>query len=213
MPEGSDLWEFKFISFSFSAMPFWNPIVNTFGHILSLGTEDNEILKMLDEILALAEKSVDQSRQEEISICSVEPFDSFLDNSMMAFRFLNTMHKYLLEKGVASRDAESVQLCIEFICSNFHRNITNQDIARAGFISPYYLNKRFREVVGETPLQYLTKMRLKNAISMLQNTNHSIDAVAKMCGFQNANYFAKVFKKYMGMTPTDFKKRGSSNMI
>ncbi|MBE6975069.1 MAG: helix-turn-helix domain-containing protein [Ruminococcaceae bacterium] len=213
MPESSDLWEFKFISFTFSAMPFWNSIVNTFGHIISLGNEDNEILKMLDEILALAEASADQVKPEGVSICTVEPYDCFLDNSMTAFRFLNTMHKYLLEKGVASRDAESVQLCIEYICSNFHRNITNQDIARAGFISPYYLNKRFREVVGETPLQYLTKMRLKNAISMLQSTNHSIDTVARMCGFQNANYFAKVFKKYMGMTPTDFKKRGNGGTV
>jgi AraC-like DNA-binding protein len=209
MPEGSDLWEFKFISFSFSSMPFWNPIVNTFGHIISLGNEDNEVMRLFNEILALIEESAKKSESDDKNICSVEPFDSFLDNSLVAFRFLNTLHKYLLEKGETSSNAESVQLCIEYICSNFHRNITNKDIAQAGYISEYYLNKRFKEVVGETPLQYLTKIRLKNAIGMLQESDDSIDSIARMCGFQNANYFAKVFKKYLGVTPSDFKKRSS----
>lgn len=213
MPEGSDLWEFKFISFTFSAMPFWNPIVNNFGHVISLGNEDNDIMRLFDEVFALVENSVEHVEADGKSICRVEPFDSFLDNSMVAFRFLNTVHKYLLGKGETSTDAESVQLCIEFICSNFHRNITNQDIAQAGFISQYYLNKRFREVVGETPLQYLTKVRIKNAIGMLQRTDDSIDVIARACGFQNANYFAKVFKKYMGVTPTDFKKRGAGVIL
>ena len=213
LPPDSDLWEFKFISFTFSAMPFWNPIVSTFGHVVSLGNEDNEIMRLFNEVFTLVESSLEQIEVDGKAIYSVKPFDSFLDNSLMAFRFLNTVHKYFLQNGATSSGAESVQLCIEFIRTNYHLNITNNDIAQAGFISPYYLNKRFKEVVGETPIQYLTKVRLKNAMAMLQSTDDTIDVIARRCGFQNANYFTKVFKKYLGVTPSDFRKQGATVIL
>ena len=115
--------------------------------------------------------------------------------------------------GLCYRGAESLQPCIEFICSNYSKNRDNTDIAQAGFISPYYLNKRFKEVAGETPLQYLTKVRLRVAMAMLHNPDYTIDLIAHQCGFWNANYFTKVYKKYTGLTPTEFRAQKISTII
>ena len=123
------------------------------------------------------------------------------------------LHKYLFINGQASNNSESVLLCIEFINTNFSRDISNYDIAQAGFISPYYLNSKFKDAVGMTPLQYLTKVRLQNAMAMLYNLDYTIDYVAKQCGFKNANYFTKVYKKYTNLTPSEFRTQKRSMIL
>ncbi len=209
----ADYWEFKFINFTFSMMPFWNPIVSNFGHYYRLGSEDNEVMETFNRIFNLVEQSVERIDVGGEPILQVHPFNSFLDNSMMAYEFVTVLHRFLLQNGTASVNAESVQLCVEFIDNNFSRPIMNHDIAAAGYISPYYLNKRFKEVVGDTPLQYLTKVRLQNAMSMLFNRNYSIDEIARQSGFKNANYFSKVFKKYTNMNPSEFRESKCSTII
>lgn len=213
LPEDSAMWEFKFINLTFGAIPFWNTIINSFGHTLHLGDEHNAVMELLNDVLARSERSLTQIEVNGRAIYTVTPFESFLDNSLMAYRFLHALHKHLLHTGSTSANAESVQLCIEFIRRNYSRNITSQEIAQAGFISPYYLNKRFKEVVGDTPIQYLTKVRLKNAMALLQGTDASVEEIARRCGFQNANYFAKVCKKYVGVTPSAFRRRGTTVIL
>lgn len=206
LPENSDVWEIKFISFNLSSIPFWNSITGRYGRIFKI-KEDSDILKFLDEIITLTENaSLACANHTNQYINIIDPFDSVFDNSYTAYKFLMMLHNYLYKFGTAANGAESVQLCIEFINTNFHKNIDNLDIANAGFISPYYLNKRFKDVIGETPLSYLTKTRIKQAAFLLQNPSNTIDNVAKSCGFQNANYFAKVFKKFTGVSPSEYRE-------
>ena len=68
----------------------------------------------------------------------------------------------------------------------------------------------FREIAGDTPLHYLIKRRITASLSMLYTTDLSIEEIAVACGFHNANYFAKVFRKYTGKSPTEFRKSDNS---
>ena len=72
---------------------------------------------------------------------------------------------------------------------------------------PFYLNKTFKTILGETPIRYVTKIRIRYSMALLYNSDLTIDEIAEQCGFQNANYFSKVFKKYTNMSPTDFRKQ------
>ena len=71
----------------------------------------------------------------------------------------------------------------------------------------------FREIAGDTPLHYLIKRRITASLSMLYTTDLSIEEIAVACGFHNANYFAKVFRKYTGKSPTEFRKSDNSPII
>lgn len=75
-----------------------------------------------------------------------------------------------------------------------------------------YLRKQFQEKIGLTPLKYQTNLRMKKAKSMLTaagGREHSIAEVAESCGFRDALYFSRVFKKYYGCSPSDFLQKQS----
>ena len=68
-------------------------------------------------------------------------------------------------------------------------------------------------MLGVTPIHYLTKVRVRHGMHLLYDTSLPIDDIAQQCGFQNANYFAKVFRKYVNVSPTDFRRQKLTPII
>ena len=74
-------------------------------------------------------------------------------------------------------------------------------------ISFDYMRHCFKEETGETPLEYLTKMRIRQAKRHLrQNKFYSVGEIAYLCGFSDRYYFSKIFKKLTGMSPGEYQK-------
>ncbi len=72
-------------------------------------------------------------------------------------------------------------------------------------VSKNHLVRVFCANMGEPPGKYLTKTRLNAAKQLLLNRDYSLEIIAVMCGFSGANYFCKVFKKYEGVSPSQYR--------
>lgn len=72
--------------------------------------------------------------------------------------------------------------------------------------SPGYLSKLFQDQVGERMVEQINRLRLRNATDALKNTRLSVKEIASACGFQSANYFARVFRQAMGRSPNEFRE-------
>lgn len=103
---------------------------------------------------------------------------------------------------------------VEQIRASILKNYTNSDYALDAFIRelPFhydYLRKVFKKEMGMSPLEYMTSLRMKNAerlLSTVWTSGYAISEIAQMCGFENALYFSRVFKKYYGYSPSQFAK-------
>lgn len=73
-----------------------------------------------------------------------------------------------------------------------------------------YLRKLFKKEVGMSPLEYMTNLRMKSAerlLTAMWTNDYTITEISQMCGYEDALYFSRVFKKYYGCSPTSFAKK------
>ena len=72
-------------------------------------------------------------------------------------------------------------------------------------ISPVHLNRVCQSIVGKSALQIIQEYLIEESKKYLEYTSHSISEIAYLLKFEYPNYFAKLFKKYMGMSPKEFR--------
>ena len=93
----------------------------------------------------------------------------------------------------------------EYITLHYQKDISLDDVSREVDISPYYFSKLFKEATGENFIDYLTNMRIDKAKELLDNTDLSMKEICVEVGYSNPNYFSRIFKKIVGVTPTEYK--------
>lgn len=98
-------------------------------------------------------------------------------------------------------DSEYVNHALAIIHEKYNMDITLYTIADDIGISSAYLSTVFKQAVGTGFSQYLNKYRIGKAIIYLENGKRSLHEIALQCGYQNYDYFFKVFKRVTGMTP------------
>ena len=85
--------------------------------------------------------------------------------------------------------------------------VSVEEIAGRLGVSFSHFTRKYREQTGNTPIQYLTKLRIQASLHYLLNSSMNIKEIAIKIGFSNGNYFSKVFLKHVGMTPNEYRSR------
>jgi AraC-like DNA-binding protein len=85
--------------------------------------------------------------------------------------------------------------------------VTLEQIARAVGVSPARLTRRFAAAYGRTPAEYRTALRLDRARALLTETDWTLDRVADACGYRDAFYLSRVFRRAMGAPPSEYRRR------
>lgn len=82
-----------------------------------------------------------------------------------------------------------------------------QELAETAFISSQHLSREFKKETGITFIDYLTRVRIKNAVKFLLDENMKIYEVAEKTGYSNQHYFSSAFKKILGISPAEYRKK------
>jgi two-component system response regulator YesN len=95
-------------------------------------------------------------------------------------------------------------------CAIIHENISDEisleEIARRVEISPFYFSKLFKEETGENFIDYITMARITRAKELLIDPVLSIKEISGSTGYSDPNYFSKLFKRIVGLTPTEYRE-------
>lgn len=95
----------------------------------------------------------------------------------------------------------------QYIDKNCGSKITLESVASKFFINPTYCSYLFKLKTQESFNEHITRIRMEKAMKFLSETGMSIDSVSKEVGYRNPKYFFKIFKKYKGLTPTEYRNR------
>lgn len=108
--------------------------------------------------------------------------------------------------AVGIRDI-SVRQAVQLMHDDCGRAWTLGDLAAAVGVSRTGLAAKFREAMGDTPLNYLRTVRIQNAMRILSETQKTLETVAIEVGYQDAFSFSKVFKRTVGISPREFRRK------
>ena len=107
---------------------------------------------------------------------------------------------------VEKQNIRPVRQVIDYIESNYDKPIKLSDVASEVHLNPVYLSNMFKKETGENFSDFLINYRMGLAKDMLQNTKMNINEIADSVGYSNARHFSKMFKKVVGIRPTEYRK-------
>ena len=106
----------------------------------------------------------------------------------------NTAKKVILEaKEYIRQNYANPELSVEMLCRHLH-------------MSPAYFSTMFKKETGQSYVNYVTEVRLKRAVELLNETDDKTYVIAQKVGYQEQNYFSYVFKKKYNVSPTAYRK-------
>ena len=147
---------------------------------------------------------------ERITSMDVNELGDPVKNAMMQgclFEFLVMLGSFP-EAGSAPEN-ETAARAMRFAEENYRNPITLADAARDAFVSPSYLSGLFKSCTGMNFTAYVQELRLRRAVTLLTETDDSISAIASACGFASPNYFKDVFRRVIGMPPTEYRRQAA----
>lgn len=100
-----------------------------------------------------------------------------------------------------------VEEVVFYIETNFSSQILIEELAQKYSISHRALSKKFQKSIGMSPKGFLMKTIIEYAKENLLSTDYSISQICSLCGFDNFAFFTSYFKKYTGITPTEFRRK------
>ncbi len=102
---------------------------------------------------------------------------------------------------------ELVAIAKQYMDENFDQGITVSEAAAYVFLSQGYFTRAFRDETGVSPMNYLMKKRIEKACKLLQNNEIKVSAISLQSGFSSPQRFNVAFRKQMGMTPMEYRKK------
>ena len=110
------------------------------------------------------------------------------------------------DRKVRIPSASYVDYAIRYFENNYMNEIYIKDLAKTLGIESSYFSRLFKSRIGETPIEYLTKIRVEKAQQLLKFPPYSVKDVAEAVGFSDPLYFSRAFKRQTGMSPTEYAK-------
>ena len=98
-----------------------------------------------------------------------------------------------------------IQRTIQYITENLSNDLTITGISDYLQVSAGHLSRSFKKATGHTVLEYITLVRMKKAVEFFEKKEYRISEIAYFVGFNDPKHFSNTFRKYIGVTPTEFR--------
>jgi two-component system response regulator YesN len=154
--------------------------------------------------LSASLQQVIEQHLEQVVIVAQRPLADLI---MSASR---TYHELILELNRKVSYTPAVLLSQKHIETYYYKeDFSLQELAEIIKISPTYLSRLLKNEIGVSFIEYLTQVRIEKAIQMMSDPTIKLYEVAEKVGYSNQHYFSTTFKKVMGLSPAEYRKKGN----
>ncbi|HZK26748.1 MAG TPA: AraC family transcriptional regulator [Thermoclostridium sp.] len=172
-----------------------------FRHVLQLDNDDENTIKYVSRNL--------RSLYEEVNNKDEFWEDVVKSHLNLIFTLLYRKHPDFFPLNTIGQTMHSIIKIQKYIEDHYTESITLDYMSKLFFINKYYISHQFKKVTGFTFKEYLIMQRISKAKDLLLYTNDNITHVCMNSGFNNVNHFIRIFKKYEGTTPYQYRKKNS----
>lgn len=111
----------------------------------------------------------------------------------------------ICQESSTSTSQKVIQKANAYIEENYSRDISLNEIAEYVHLSPSYFSRLYKQVTKGNLVDFINSVRISHAKKLLVNSSHDIDYIAFAVGFNTHNYFTTVFRRFEGMTPSEYR--------
>lgn len=109
-------------------------------------------------------------------------------------------------ENIPGRNHDVIKKAVSYISKNYSGALTLEEVAGHVHLNPAYFSSIFKQSTGSSFKEYLNMVRIEESKRLLANTDYTIIDIAVAAGFEDQSYFCRVFKKYTGLTPRQYRQ-------
>lgn len=117
------------------------------------------------------------------------------------------IQKFSLEISIHDKNYRKLLPILQYIDKHYTEKIQIAELSKIIHVCDDRMIRLFKEVTGETPVEYILNLRVEHALKLLMEDNLSIAEIAEKTGFGSATYMTRVFKQKLGITPGKYKQK------
>lgn len=167
--------------------------------------EDKYIYKNIEENQEYFIKSFDIINEE---FNSNDIFAQSMANAK-ASEFVISLLRKFKDEIIITNDIKinkQIDYIKNFIDNNYSEDINLESLSKMAYMNKFHLIAEFKQSYRVTPIDYLILKRIEVTKNLLISTNHSMEEISSIVGFNSQSYFNQVFRKKVGLTPSQFRK-------
>ncbi|OJF75603.1 MAG: hypothetical protein BKP49_11210 [Treponema sp. CETP13] len=189
--------------------------------------DNDEFLMKMEKHIIRVKPFVNENSTDKLYVADVMPVFKYMREQSPGFKFevcgslmrffarIQRDHLYS-EIPVSStsslyvrshRRIDQLERVFEFIKQNYNTKFTLTELSGVAGMSPKYFCKVFKSMTNHSPMEYVNVYRIEQASYYIKKEETSIIEIAMACGFNDFSYFIKIFKKYRGITPYQYRKQ------
>lgn len=181
-----------------------------------LFSKNIQLLNNIDTCSIIKLGSNEQEKVEAILFDMLEEFNTHplnynLNLQLMLVELFLRLDRYLLSAKVDKVYSPNMYRVISDVClylqQNYKQDINLEGLAESFSMSPFYLSRKFKEITKYSIPQYINNVRLDFSKELLKSTNKTVTDIATEIGYSSPSHFARVFKKYLGATPQQYRNK------
>ena len=156
---------------------------------------DNEVTEIINKLIRVC-SSPDAGK------------NIFADLSLkeLLIRLMQSQHLGQILNQPDNTNKTRLHFVLNYISQNLTEKLAIDTLSRKAYLSRNMFFKMFREQFGLSPLEYINRERIKLAKNLLAENNVSVSEVSQRCGFNDTNYFVRLFHKMEGVTPRAYRQ-------